>query len=196
MGVILRRDQCCYNSTRIGALVGFLCIFEKVYDKLSDKAKNIISQEVEKNIYLKMRAIFLSSTLKDHYNKILMCVKEHCTQGNWYEVRNYLVVNSTLAELFYSKAEERDAIEDYLDFLFKYLEGACSFNSASIIFDYIFCHIQYLDAQSISNLLVIMNGNSQIHNNNDKNEMIRKITEYSKTNLKIVLDLSGYKNLN
>lgn len=184
-----------YIDTPISALIYFISEYEEFYNILSERAKNLIKIEVEKNFYYEVRAIYLSDNMENHIEKIKNGISKICTNGNYYKCESYDCL--ALGELDYliRTSEKRCCRDIVLYYIIYYFSESKSYRGAARIFENIKPFIKDLNKEQLVKLLEGMNNNSQIYENNEFDRMKREVKEHCEKIFESTFEYKKFSNI-
>lgn len=186
------------DNMRISSFIKFLEEFPEIYKILNDYAKNIVFESinnifvscdveqqimngyhrgaVEEKIRMKARAVFLSTNVEDHFNKIFKMISNFIsTQNSVSYINDYAILRKDDIQVIFNQCEYRGCINEFLDFLIEYCGGAMQFNQTNNLFDILKNYFKYFNEGHYFMILVKMNSNSQFYNNRETGYYIKEL---------------------
>ncbi|EEM56593.1 hypothetical protein bthur0007_55630 [Bacillus thuringiensis serovar monterrey BGSC 4AJ1] len=119
----------------ISKLIDFLSRYAKVYDLLKPHAQGELQNRVKEEKAWKVRGIFLSDSLKDHFKYVDSSIhSQSFTMFNQPYIKNYLLTNQDIVFLR-EMAEREGVIEEFYDLMISHYYHSGGFDEADITFN-------------------------------------------------------------
>lgn len=184
------------DKTPTVALIHFLARYNKFYDLLEDHAKEIIKNEANKNINLKILTYYMSNNLNEHIEQIKLAQKNYYQTPNWTYVENYSSINLNTLHRIYIVANEKFMGPNVKQFAIDYVTNACSYNDAEYLLNsFLRTFIEDLDINEYKCLLNNMNSNSQIYELRNILKICNSIKGVIENKFPNKINYETYKNL-
>ncbi|MGA5680825.1 hypothetical protein ACPCHR_24490 [Bacillus bombysepticus] len=148
----------------ISKLVDFLSKYEEVYSLLKPHSQEELKNRVKEEQDWKVRAIFLSNSLKDHFEYINSSI--HLNSYSRYNqpyIQTYLLKVQDIAIL--KELAERDGVvTEFYDLMIRHYYHSGSFDAADVVFDRcIRPFYEEFNKEQFENLLCEINSNPQCY---------------------------------
>lgn len=186
----------CISNSPAEALIYMLSEHPKFYENMTEASREIVNAIVEQNITYLTISYYLSESMEAHLSKINAKRNTiYISQNGYSDIPKYdIYAHDDLMHLYY-KSIEIGCSDVVKQFIINHFTHSPSYANTDNIWIFVKSILNIFNNNELTELLLGMNNNNQIHGSRNKGSIMYDLKNFYKTKTGKELDLTNYPKL-